>query len=125
MLSCPNCHKELKWVPKGKHTCLCGEVISTDGEDLKRIEIALINVPAKDSDHLSINIHLYLAIISVLMLVVLRIFFHQMILPLEAGIMSVLFSIDPQSYKQAFIPIVAAAIIVLWFARSYYRQIRQ
>ncbi len=45
MASCPTCKKTLVWVPKGKHTCICGEVIETDGKDLLDVNIAMINVP--------------------------------------------------------------------------------
>lgn len=124
MLNCPNCQKELKWLPKGKHTCLCGEVISTDGEDLKKVEITLINVPNKEKVVISSEIQICLVVLSVLALFALGIFFHETILPLEAGIMSTLFSINPGSYKQAIIPFVAAAIIILWFTLKYLRKIR-
>lgn len=124
MLNCPNCQKELKWLPKGKHTCLCGEVINTDGEDLKKVEITLINVPNKEKVVISSEIQICLVVLSVLALFALGIFFHETILPLEAGIMSTLFNINPGSYKQAIIPFVAAAIIILWFTLKYLRKIR-
>lgn len=125
MATCPNCDKELKWLPKGKHTCLCGEVISTDGEDLKQVEIALINVPAKEKFPKTIDIQLSLAIFFVLTLFALRIFYHETILQFETGIMVKLFSISPESYKQALIPFILAAIIILWFSLRFFRKIRQ
>lgn len=125
MVKCPNCDKELKWLPKGKHTCLCGEVISTDGEDLKQVEIALINVPAKKKFPIATETQLSLAIFSVLALFVLSILYHKTILHFEAGIMVKLFSISPESHKQALIPFILAAIIILWFTLRFFRKIRQ
>lgn len=119
MVKCPNCDKELKWLPKGKHTCLCGEVISTDGEDLKRVEIALINVPPKEKSSRATNIQLSLAIISVLTLFALRIFCHETILNFETGILVKLFSISPENHKQALIPFILGAIIIIWFTLKF------
>jgi len=124
-LNCPNCHRELKWIPKGKHTCSCGEVIKTDGEDLKEFELSDINISFKEKLPSGIIIQLSLTVLAVLALFVLRIFYHERILQFEADLMFKTFGIDPASYKQAIAPFIAAALIILWFAYIFFRKIRK
>ena len=124
-MKCPNCHKELKWIPKGKHTCRCGEVITTDGEDLKEFELSEINIAFKESLPSGIKIQLSLAIFAVLALLALRVFYHDIILQFEAVLMFKTFGIDPASYKQAIAPFFAAALIIVWFAFKYFRKIKK
>jgi len=123
-LKCPNCHKELKWIPKGKHTCSCGEVIKTDGEDLKEFELSEIKILFKEKLPSGIIIQLSLAIFAVLALFALRVFYHERILQFEADLMFKTFGIDPVSYKQAIAPFIAAALIIVWFAYKYLERSR-
>jgi hypothetical protein len=76
MANCPNCHKPLHWVPKGKHTCLCGEVIETDGKDLLDVDIAMINVPVKAEWSIDAKILIGLSIIFVFAGLAVRMFLH-------------------------------------------------
>ncbi len=124
-MKCPNCHKELKWIPKGKHTCSCGEVIKTDGEDLKEFELSKINIAFKEKLPNGIKIQLSLAIFAVLALFALRIFYHEIILQFEADLMFKTFGIDPLSYKQAITPLIAAALIIVWVAYKFFRKIKK
>ena len=124
-MECPNCHKELKWIPKGKHTCICGEVIKTDGEDLKEFELSEINISFKERLPSGIKIQISLAIFAVLALFALRVFYHERILPFEADLMSKTFGIDPISYKQAIAPFIAAALIIAWLAYKFFRKIKK
>ena len=124
-MKCPNCHKELKWIPKGKHTCRCGEVIKTDGEDLKEFELSEINISFKERLPSGIKIQLSLAIFAVLALFALRLFYHERILQFEAYLMFKTFGIDPISYKQAITPFIAAALIIAWFAYKFFRKIKK
>ena len=78
METCPKCQKELRWLPKGRHTCLCGEVIITDGEDLKDVEIAIINVPDRAKFPVGIKGPLCLAILSLLAIIGLGVYFMKM-----------------------------------------------
>ena len=124
-MKCPNCHKELKWIPKGKHTCRCGEVIKTDGKDLKEFELSEINISFKERLPSGIGIQLPLAIFAVLALFALRVFYHERILQIEADLMFKTFGIDPISYKQAIAPFIAAALIIVWFAYKFFRKIKK
>ena len=124
-MECPNCHKELKWIPKGKHTCSCGEVIKTDGEDLKEFELSGINISFKERLPSGIDIQVFLGIIAVLALFALRVFYHERILQFEAYLMFKTFGIDPVSYKQAIAPFIAAALIIVWFAYKFFRKIKK
>lgn len=124
-MNCPNCNKQLKWLPKGKHTCLCGEVIETDGKDLQEVEIALINVPAKEERSNDADILLTLAFVFVLSLIAGRIFYHDAILHIEAGLLQTAFGIDPVSHNQAFAPFVAAAALLLWLTVKAVRKFKQ
>ncbi len=124
-MKCPNCHKELKWIPKGKHTCSCGEVIKTDGEDLKEFELSDINISLKERLPSGIKIQLSLAIFAVLALFALRVFYHQSILQVEAALMFKTFGIDPVNYKQAITPFIAAALIIVWLAYKFFRKIKK
>ena len=122
---CPNCHKTLHWVPKGRHTCLCGEVIETDGKDLLEVEIAMINVPPEQERSHDVNILIGLTIVLVLVLLAIRVFYHEAILPIEAGIVQALFGIDPVHYRQAISPLIAAAVMILWLAVKAVGKIRE
>ena len=125
ILECPNCHKELKWIPKGKHTCRCGEVIKTDGEDLKEFELSEINISFKERLTSGIKIQLSLAIFAILALFALSVFYHERILQFEADLMFKTFGIDPVSYKQAITPFIATALILVWFAYKFFRTIKK
>ncbi|MEE8432925.1 MAG: hypothetical protein V3S16_16890 [Candidatus Desulfatibia sp.] len=122
ILKCPNCHKELKWLPKGKHMCSCGEIISTTGEDLKEFALSEIKIPFKDRTPSGVKIQLALAIILVLALFVLRVLYQEKWLQYEADFMFMIFSIDPASYKQVISPFVVAAILVVWFVFKFLKK---
>ena len=124
MECCPNCQKTLHWVPKGKHTCLCGEVIETDGKDLLEVEIAMINVPPEQERSHDVDILIGLTIMLVLTLVAVRVFYHDTILQIEAVILQALFGIDPVHYKQAMVPFIAAAALILWLVVKAVKKIR-
>ena len=124
MANCPNCQKTLHWVPKGKHTCLCGEVIETDGADLLTVEIAMINVPPEQERSPDVDILIGLVIMLVVSLVAVRVFYHEAVLHIEEGILQSIFGIDPANYNQALVPIIAAAALILWVAFKTVRRIR-
>ena len=124
MANCPNCQKKLHWVPKGKHTCLCGEVIETDGKDLLEVEIAMINAPPEQERSHDVEILIGLAIMLVLSLVAVRVFYHETILQIEAGIVQAVFGIDPVHYKLAMAPLIAAAALILWLVVKAVKRIR-
>jgi len=124
MTNCPNCHKTLHWVPKGKHTCLCGEVIETDGKDLLEVEIAMINVaPEQERSH-DVEILIGLTIMLLLSLAAVGVFYHEVILSIEAGIVQAIFGVDPAHYKQALAPFIAAAALTFWLASRTVKKIR-
>jgi len=127
MPRCPNCNKKLKWLPKGTHTCLCGEVIKTDGKDLEAVAISITDIPFKGNLQKAFKIQPALAIfpiISVLAVVSISIYYHRIILHFQAILMLKVFSIDTESYNRSILPYIAAAIIVLWFMRNYFRKIK-
>lgn len=123
--NCPNCDKELRWLPKGKHTCLCGEVIETDGKDLQEVEIALINVPAQQERSQSAEILLGLAIIAALVLFCLSLFYHDAILKTEVNIIHILFGIQPPAYKYAVAPFIVATLVIVWLSFKSIKKIRK
>lgn len=127
MLRCPNCNKKLEWLPKGKHTCLCGEIIKTDGKDLEAIAISITDLPFKGNFQGAFKIQPALAIIpiiSALVIFSLNVYYYITIMQFEANLMFKLFSIDPESYKQSILLFIVAAIIVVWFMRIYFRKIK-
>lgn len=75
MANCPNCNKALLWVPKGKHTCICGEVIETDGKDLLDVAITMINPPVKKEWSNDVKIIVGLTITLVITLLAFRVIF--------------------------------------------------
>ena len=113
-MHCPNCNKELRWVPKGRHICLCGEVIETDGEDLRDVEVAMINPPPERTRSKEADILLGLSVIFVIVLLVGRILYHEAIRRVEADLLKLVLGIDPANHHQAITPFVAAAALILW-----------
>ena len=124
-MNCPNCNKQLRWLPKGRHTCLCGEVIETDGKDLQEVEIALINVPAKEERSKDADLLLTLAFVFVLSLIAGRIFYHDAMLHVEAGLLEGIFGIDPVGHNQAFAPFIAAGALILWFTVQAVKKLKR
>jgi len=125
ILKCPNCHKELKWLPKGKHMCSCGEIIITTGEDLKDFALSEIKIPFKVQMPSGFEIQLALAIILVLALFVLSVLYQEKWLQYEADFMFRTFSIDPANYKQVIAPFVVAAFLVVWFVFKFLKKIKK
>ena len=119
ILKCPNCHKELKWLPKGKHMCSCGEIISTTGEDLKEFALSEIKIPFKDRMPSGVEIQLALAIILVLALFVLRVLYQETWLQYEADFMFRIFGIDPSNYKLVIAPFIVVAFLAVWFGFKF------
>lgn len=119
VLKCPNCHKELKWLPKGKHMCSCGEIISTTGEDLKEFALSEIKIPFKDRLPSGVEIQLALAIILVLAFFVSRVLYQDKWLQYEADFMFRFFGIDPANYKLVVAPFIVAAFLAVWFGFKF------
>jgi hypothetical protein len=111
---CPKCGKELKWIPKGRHLCRCGEVLMTDGKDLEDIEISETSILFKDRLPSLIEFELVFAIVSVLLLLILRILYQKTWLQYEAGIMLKIFGIEPTKYTEIIGPLTAAGLISIW-----------
>lgn len=120
--TCPNCGKELKWIPKGKHLCRCGTTIHTDGSDLERIDYSdrrasmLERVPSKN------KIVLISAIIIVIAAFLWRILYQKEWLQYEAELVSNIFGIAPDKYKDfsmIFYPTVVLLVFFLYKIVTY------
>ena len=121
---CPNCGKELKWIPKGKHLCRCGTTIDTDGLDLERIDYSdrrgsmLERVPSMN------RIFLISAILIVIALFLTRILYQKNWLQYEAELVFNIFGIAPDKYKEfsmIFYPTVVLLVFILYKLVTYIR----
>jgi len=122
--TCPNCGKELKWIPRGKHLCRCGTTIDTDGSDLESIDYSdrrasmLERVPSMN------RIFSISAIIIVIAAFLLRILYQKEWLQYEAELVSNIFGIAPDKYKEfsiIFYPIVVLLVFFLYKIVTYIR----
>jgi len=122
---CPKCGKELKWIPKGRHLCRCGEVFMTEGKDLEDLKFSKIRISFKDRLPSLIEIELVFAIGLVLLLLTLRILYRKTWLQYEAGIMSTIFGIDPTKYTEIIGPLTAAGVISVWVLYKSVKTLRK
>jgi len=122
--TCPNCGKELKWIPKGKHLCRCGTTTDTDGSDLESIDYSdrrasmLERVPGMN------KIFVISAIIIVIVVFLSRILFQEEWLQYEAELVSNIFGIAPDKYKEIsmiFYPIIVLLVFIFYKIVTYIR----
>ncbi|MFH2047159.1 MAG: hypothetical protein ABIK92_18680 [Pseudomonadota bacterium] len=125
ILKCPSCHKELKWLPKGKHICSCGEIISTTGEDLKEFALSEFKMSFKDRLPSFIEVQLIFAIILIVAVFVIRVLYQKQWLQFEADFLFKTFGVDPTDYKEFIAPFTVAAFIVVWISYKIIKRLKK
>ena len=113
-LKCPSCQRELKWIPKGKHLCRCGETICSTGKDLEELNIFGRKISVKDKLSSLIELQLIIAILLFIGLFAAKVLYQKEWLHYEAEFMSNLFGVDPTGYKLIILPSIIAVILVYW-----------
>lgn len=121
---CPNCGKELKWIPKGKHLCRCGTTIDTDGSDLESIDYSDRRASVLERLPSTNVIFLISAIIIVIAVFLSRILYQREWLQYEAELVSNILGIAPDKFKEfsmVFYPIVVLLVFFLYKIVTYIR----
>lgn len=124
-MNCPKCSKELKYVPKGKCICACGEVVYSDGRDVEKFKISNIKLTIKDHLPSFVEILLIFAIILPLGLIAIRVMYQKTWVQHEAAFIFKTFGIDQEFYKEVIARLVPAVLIILWLAYNGYRKLRK
>ena len=124
-MKCPNCSKELKFLPKGKCTCSCGEIINSDGKDVEEFRLTDCKFSLKERLPSLIEIEIAFAIIGVIGFFVLRVLYQDSWLQYEADFMSRAFGIDQEKYKQDIAPFIVAALLAVWLGYKLFRKFRK
>lgn len=124
-LKCPNCQRELKWIPKGKHLCRCGETISSTGEDLEGYNLFYRKISVKDKLPNLIDLQLIFAILLTIGLFIGRVLYQKKWLHYEAEFMSNFFAIDPTDYNEIVVPSIIGVILICWIAYRIIKKLKK
>ena len=122
---CPNCNKEIKFVPKGKCTCSCGAILSSDGSDVKEFGLSEFKISLKDRLPSLIEIQIFLLCVLVIGFFVLRVVYQDTWLEYEADFMFNNFGIDRDQYKNVIMPIGLVVILSIWLCFSLVNKMRK
>ena len=113
---CSNCGKQLKWIPKGKLTCSCGQVIKTDGKDLRQLEFKPSKFILKNHLPGFVDVLLVSAILLIPLSIYIRVRYATEMLEAEYNFVSNYFGIDPD-FHDILKLITGGIIFFIWFFR--------
>ena len=113
-LKCPNCQKELIWIPKGKHLCRCGEIISSTGEDLEQFNLSKYKIPLKDKLTSLVEFQIILPALLIIGLLITTIFYQKEWHQYEAEFIANTFGIDTVPYKELIFHIIIGLFLMFW-----------
>jgi len=119
MIKCPNCKKELRWIPKGKVTCSCGEIIISDGKDLQELGLPDENKNSftdrfEDSLPSFAEVIMILSVLLTIVLLIARVIYQKKWLQYESGVVFNIFGTDPIVYKEIIVPCSIITFCITW-----------
>lgn len=123
-MHCPNCNKEIKYAPKGKCTCSCGQVLESDGRDVREFKFSESKMTLRDRLPSLIELQIIFAIILVIGAFVLRVMHQKSWFQYEAEFMHRTFGIEPETYKFIMMLIIGG-ICILWLGYKFFSFIRR
>ncbi len=100
-------------MPKGKLTCSCGEIIQTDGKNLKKFEITPPETSLKDKLPNPIEVMLAFTILLIPATWILRFIYGGGWIEAENNFFSKLFGISPGTYEVVKV-LIGFLIIIFW-----------